>query len=52
MTESHQERPALISLSEPLTVRAYVPALIRSRELALSIARNDLRTRHGGLVLG
>jgi teichoic acid transport system permease protein len=52
MTEGNQDIPALISLSEPLTVRAYVPALIRSRELALSIARNDLRTRHGGLVLG
>ncbi len=44
--------PELISLSERPTLRTYVPALAGSRELAWSIACNDLQTRHGGLALG
>jgi teichoic acid transport system permease protein len=47
------ERPrGLISLSERPTLRTYLPLLARNRQLAWSIARNDLRSRHGGLVLG
>jgi teichoic acid transport system permease protein len=42
----------LINLSDRPTLRTYIPALVRDRHLAYSIARNDLRTRHGGLALG
>lgn len=44
--------PNLISLNVPVKLRNYVPELLASRELAYSVARNDLRSRNGGLILG
>jgi teichoic acid transport system permease protein len=46
------QHDGLVSLSERPTFNRYLMDMYRSRELALSIARNDLRSRHGTFALG
>jgi teichoic acid transport system permease protein len=42
----------LMSLSGPVKLREYIPQLLGSRELAYSVASNDLRNRNGSFALG
>lgn len=46
------EQKRLANLSVQPTLATYLVDMFRSRQLALSIARNDLRSRHGTLALG
>lgn len=46
------DQTRLVNLSVRPTFAAYLVDMYRSRELSVSIARNDLRSRHGTLALG
>ena len=46
------EQKRLVNLSLQPTLAAYLVDMFRSRELAVSIARNDLRSRYGTFALG